>query len=97
MPTRRRWLIAANLGLGGSIIVAAFAGSAAGLQPATRARGQYTMVAGEVQGGGDASAIYIIDSINEEMVALRWNQSRHELDGIDFRNLHADANKEPGR
>jgi hypothetical protein len=31
------------------------------------------------------------------MVALRWNQSRHELDGIDFRNLHADANKEPGR
>ncbi|HZW08971.1 MAG TPA: hypothetical protein VFF69_03630 [Phycisphaerales bacterium] len=97
MATRRRWLIAANLGLAGAIVVAAFAGSAAGLQPASRARGQYTMVAGEIQGGGDASAIYVIDSINEEMVALRWNQSRGELDGIDYRNLHEDGNKETGR
>lgn len=97
MATRRRWLIAANLGLGAAVAVAALAVPASGVQPAARARGHYTMVAGEVQGGGDASAIYIIDSTNEEMVAVRWNQSRSELDGIDYRNLHADANVVPGR
>lgn len=91
MPTRRRWLIAANLGLAGAIAVAALSGPALGIQPQARARGQYTMVAGQVQGGGSASAIYITDSINEEIVAVRWNQSRNELDGIDYRNLVEDA------
>ncbi len=91
MSTRRRWLIAANLGLGAAIAVAALSGPAFGLQPSTRARGQYSMVAGQIQGGGSASAIYIIDSINQEIVAVRWNQSRNELDGIDYRNLDEDA------
>jgi hypothetical protein len=49
------------------------------------------MVAGQIQGGGSASAIYISDSINEEIVAVRWNQSRNELDGIDYRSLVEDA------
>jgi hypothetical protein len=97
MSTRRRWLIAANLGLAGAIGVSALAVPAMGVQPTTRARGKYSLVAGQIQGGGSASAIYIIDSINEEIVAVRWNQSRNELDGIDYRDLKADAQQEVGR
>ncbi len=73
------------------IALAAVAVPARGVQPASRARGQYTMVAGELRGGGEASGIYIIDSINEEIVVLRWNDSRNQLDGLDYRSLEADA------
>ena len=97
MQKRRTRLLALNAALGGSIVLIAWANQAQALQPSTRARGQYTMVAGEIQSGGDASGIYITDSINEELVVLRWNNSRNQMDGIDFRNLSADANKKPGR
>lgn len=93
MATRRRWLIAANLGLGGAVVIAALATSAGGVQPAVRAPGQYTMVAGQIQGGGSAAAIYILDSINQEMIGVRWNQSRNQLDGVDYRNLVEDAQR----
>ncbi len=55
-----------------------------------RARGEYTMVAGQVQGLAEA-AIYIIDSNNEELVAVRWDQSRQDLAPIGYRNLALDA------
>lgn len=96
MRTRRRWLLATNLTLAVLIGVAVWAVPARGVQgdqPTTRARGQYTMVAGELRSGGEASAIYIIDSINQEMIAVRWNQSRDQLDGLDYRSLQMDANR----
>ncbi len=93
MRSRRQWLIAANLALAASIALAALAVPATGTQPASRARGQYTMVAGEIRGGGEASGIYIIDSINEEIVVLRWNDSLYQLDGLDFRSLEVDADR----
>ena len=61
---------------------------------ARRARGEYTMVAGQVQGMTEA-AIYIIDSNNAELVAVRWDQSRQQLAPIGFRDLNADS-KRPG-
>jgi hypothetical protein len=91
MRTRRRWLLATNLLLAASIGVAVWAVPANGTQPASRARGQYSMVAGELRSGGEASAIYITDSINQELVALRWNDSRSQLDGLDYRSLEMDA------
>ncbi|MCC7388056.1 MAG: hypothetical protein IT431_04725 [Phycisphaerales bacterium] len=91
MRTRRRWLLATNLLLAASIGVAVWAVPANGNQPAARARGQYSMVAGELRSGGEASAIYITDSINEELIALRWNDSRSQLDGLDYRSLQMDA------
>lgn len=97
MRTRRQWLIAANLALAASIALAALAVPARGLQPASRARGQYTMIAGELRGGGDASGIYIVDSINEEIVALRWNESHSQLDGLDYRDLEVDAERQGDR
>lgn len=96
MRTRRRWLLATNLMLAASVGIALWAVPARGVQgaqPSSRARGQYSMVAGELRSGGQASAIYIIDSINEEMIAVRWNQSRDQLDGLDYRSLEMDGNR----
>lgn len=97
MHTRRKWLIAANIGLAAAIGILWTASPALGLQPASRARGQYTMVAGELRSGPKTSAVYIVDSVNQEMVAVRWNDSRNDLDGLDYRNLDTDQTKAPGR
>ncbi|QKK06665.1 MAG: hypothetical protein HND58_01210 [Planctomycetota bacterium] len=55
------------------------------------------MVAGEIRAGGDASGIYIIDSVNEEMVVVRWDDNRGTLSGIDYRSLATDTARRPGR
>ncbi len=96
LKSKRSALVACNVVLAGAV-VAAWVGSARAWQPASRARGHYTMVAGEIQSGGDASGIYITDSVNEEMVVLRWNNSRNAMDGIDYRDLADDATRKPGR
>ncbi len=61
-----------------------------------RARGDYTMVAGKIM-GGNASVVYVLDANNQEMVALRWNESDKSLEGIGYRDLAADAAVDPGR
>jgi len=65
-------------------------------QPVNRARGEYTMVAGEIKFGA-SSGIWIVDSANQEMVAVRWNNGRDTFDGIDYRNLAEDQARRPGR
>jgi hypothetical protein len=97
MRSRRQWLIATNITLAASIGLVAVAVPALGVQPASRARGQYTMVAGELRGGGESSGIYVIDSINEEIVVLRWNESKSQLDGLDYRSLQADLARQGDR
>lgn len=56
----------------------------------SRARGHYTMVAGGVN-GSTSSAVYIIDVINQEMMAVAYNQNTKRLEGIGYRNLAYDA------
>lgn len=75
--------------------IAGIAVGAAGLalaQPAgaQRAQGQYTMVGARSQGAA-AKAVYIIDSQNREMIAVRWNQGQNRIDGLGYRNLAVDA------
>lgn len=65
-------------------------------QPLTRARGDYTMVAGPIR-TGNASAIWILDAANQELAAVRFNDSKQQLEGIGFRDLAADAQRRPGR
>jgi len=60
-----------------------------------RQQGQYTMVAGKQQGSA-AAVVYVLDSKNKEMVAVRWNAGQSKLDGVGFRNLASDADA-PGR
>lgn len=97
MAPRRRWLVATNLVLAAGIVVAATTLPATGRQNANRVRGQYTLLAGEIRSGGDASGIYIIDSVNEEMVVVRWDDNRGVLAGLDYRSLSVDTERRPGR
>lgn len=55
-----------------------------------RAAGNYTLLAGKAS-GSSAKVVYILDSANKEMVAVKWNQSAAKLDGIGYRNLAQDA------
>ena len=56
----------------------------------SRARGEYTMVAGGVM-GTDADAVYIVDVTNQEMFAVMFDSNNKLLQGLGFRNLAADA------
>lgn len=97
-------LIALNLGLLGVLGLVSLgpdasaqptSGQASPSQP-TRARGDYTMVAGEIR-AGNASAIWLMDKSNQELVAVRWDEGRKILDGIGYRSLIDDAKAPPSR
>ncbi len=55
-----------------------------------RPRGEYTMVGGGVK-GAESSAVYIVDTVNQEMLAVTYNQPEKSLEGIAYRNLAGDA------
>ncbi len=54
-------------------------------------RGDYTMVAGGANGTAGSAAVYIVDTVNQELVAIAYNQQDNTLDGIAYRNLASDA------
>lgn len=85
-------LIALNAVLLAALMTITLAVPADAEQRARRSRGEYTMVAGRVQGVTE-SAIYVIDAANQEMLALRWNRSNKSLSAIGFRDLAADARR----
>jgi len=81
------------------VLVAVMFSMPAGAQsstPGQRARGEYTMIAGKTSVGGN-SAVYILDSVNQEMIALRWDTGRRSFTGLGFRSLDADSKALPGR
>ena len=93
----RRGLIAINAGLLAALAVATFVPLASGQPGVVRARGVYTMISGRTVSGG-ADAVYIVDSSNQEMVALRWDQGKQSLVGLGYRNFAGDgATATPGR
>jgi hypothetical protein len=96
--SHRRGLILLNAGLLAVLgaVTLAPRSVAQGQGSAQRARGEYTLVAGRII-GGSTHAVYIIDTANQEMVAVRWNEGQKGLDGIGYRNLAADAQAQPGR
>ncbi len=61
-----------------------------------RARGAYTMVSGTIQGGSNDVA-YIIDTVNQELIAIDWENSKSDVRVIGHRNLAADAKQRGGR
>jgi len=100
LPVRgRRGLIALNAALFAALAVLTWGPLAIGqnAQPGTgRARGDYTMVAGKTISGGPA-AVYIVDSANQELVALKWDQGKQQMVGMGYRSLQADTRTVPGR
>ncbi len=59
-------------------------------QQSQRPRGEYIVLGGQMT-GAPTSAVHVIDTSNQEMVTLRWDQSKKEFEGIGFRNLRIDA------
>ncbi len=57
---------------------------------ASRPRGQYTLLSGRML-GSNANAIFILDTTNQELVGVKWDQAARKLTGIGYRNLVADA------
>lgn len=102
MQTRRRThaalagAIVLNVVLG-AVALAKFAPSRAEAQAAKpRARGEYTMTTGKSNVGGP-DVICILDAANQEMLFLRWDQSRQKLVPQGYRNLAQDAASGTGR
>ena len=97
----KRGLIALNAVLLAGVAFLAW-GPLAGAQPgqpgevAARGRGEYTMVAGKTMSGG-AAAVYVVDSANQEIVALRWDQGKQQMIGLGYTNLQRDGRAIPGR
>ena len=98
----RRGLIVINAALLATLAAVTFAPLAtaqpgAGPGVGGRARGQYTLVSGRTMSGG-ADAVYVVDSSNQELVALRWDTGKQSLLGLGYRNLAGDgATAPPGR
>lgn len=61
-----------------------------------RARGDYTMVSGRINAGGN-HVVYLVDSANQEMIALRWDTTKQVFIGIGYRNLATDGKGARGR
>ena len=55
-----------------------------------RPRGEYTMVAGQAN-GAQGGVVFLVDSVNEELVAITYDTNARNIAGIGYRNLAIDA------
>lgn len=89
-------LLALNAALLAALAAVTFAPRADARQPQSappaRARGQYTMVTGNVQGRSEA-AIYVVDAGNLEVLGFRYDNGKKELSVIGRRDLAADSGR----
>lgn len=70
--------------LGAVVLTPPASGQGAG--GSTRARGSYTMVGGRIIGTPEA-AIYIVDGVNQELIAAKWDRTRKALKGLGYQSL----------
>jgi hypothetical protein len=72
-------------------------GNQVGVPPTEiRARGEYTMVSGRVT-QGSIPVVYVVDSANGEVIALRWDNNKQSFAGVGYRNMLQDARAARGR
>jgi hypothetical protein len=85
-----RALIALNAVLIGVLALVTLAPAPGGdaQAQANRARGDYTMVAGRIQGSSE-DAIFIVDSNNAEVVAVRWQKGAKEFAGVGYQSFNS--------
>lgn len=55
-----------------------------------RLRGDYLLLSGRVR-GSMSNVTYVVDTANQEMVALTWDRSRRQLTPLGWRSLAEDA------
>lgn len=92
----RRGLLALNALLLAALGAVTFAPSAGAQNAVPRARGEYSLVGGVVS-GANSNAVYVLDSANRELIALLWDDSRRQINGIGYRDLANDLFIEPRR
>jgi hypothetical protein len=95
MSTRRR-LIVLNAALLGALGLVALSPAARAQRGVQRTPGSYTMVSGRIS-GSTPHAVYLVDSTNQEMLTLLWNQSTRNLEVIGHRDINADTQAVTGR
>ncbi|MBL0870743.1 MAG: hypothetical protein IBJ18_09240 [Phycisphaerales bacterium] len=91
MTKSQRVLVAVNMALLAALALASMTRgqSAAGNQP-QRGRGQYVAVPAKAQ-GLSTGVLYIADTANEELVALRWDKGTGSFEVVGFRDLVNDV------
>lgn len=55
-----------------------------------RATGEFTMVSGGAP-GSEGDVVYVVDTVNEELIAVRYDTTTKRIIGVGYRNLVADA------
>lgn len=85
-----------NLGLAAGLVLAIVGYAGAQSSETRRVGGQYICVGGATS-GGYTNVIYVLDTANREVVALRWNDGTKQLDGVGYRDLVDDLTKENDR
>jgi hypothetical protein len=92
MRHRHKGLITLNVLLLVALAAVSLAPDAGAQNAADRPRGSYTIATGDLR-GANADAIFIIDSSNQEVVAMRYSESAKSLEGIDYAPLTPAANR----
>lgn len=92
MTKSQRVLVAVNMALLAALALASMTRgqpAGAGNQP-QRGRGQYVAVPAKAQ-GLSTGVLYIADTANEELVALRWDKGTNSFEVVGFRDLVNDV------
>lgn len=83
-------LVALNAALVAVTLAGLYAPRATAQGGSARARGNYLMVSGHAS-GVSGNVVYIVDSVNQELVALRYLRAPGRLEPLGYRNLAADS------
>ena len=94
---RVRVLAALNIGLAALAAAVITEPWAAAQAASERAPGSYAIVGGRPVAQGNGNIVYIVDSTNAELIAMRWDEGSRSLRGIGFRDLTADSRGRPDR
>lgn len=88
-------LIVLNAALVLVLMVFTLSATATARQNGLRPRGAYQMVAGKMS-GSSTSPVYVVDSVNQELISLTWNRNINRFDLFAYRNVGADAQEARG-
>jgi hypothetical protein len=91
----RQRLIGVNIALLGALVATSVLAQPRTQPGMDRARGNYTVVSGRVQ-GSTGSVLYIFDAANQELVAVRWDRNANRFELLGFRDVAADARQQQG-
>ncbi|MEM7754792.1 MAG: hypothetical protein AAF297_04050 [Planctomycetota bacterium] len=96
LPGSLRVLVAVNVALALAFAAVTLSPAATAQQATARPAGKYLVVGGKPP-SGNTNAVFCIDTVNDEMIVLRWNSSRNFVEGVGYRNLGDDLQATPQR